>query len=201
VSPTPVRGATPTPTGGVYQANFANWYAGKDTTGKGEFRYESATREYHLINGNTNQMIYQYAPEQQSYTDCVLDVDVRCHANGSGVLIRLGGTLNPNFLPYDAFMISPLGYWGLWESAGVGNLTSVSPAFWNPSGVIKTGDVVNHLTVICKGTQLTLMINGTVVGNPFKAVRASGIVGVATAAPDTSTASEGYFSNLRVSST
>lgn len=198
---------TPTTAGAMlYQANFANWYSGKGTTDKSDFGYEAATREYHIANRNVNNMVYIFNPDKQTYGDCVIDADVRCHSGGQdagfGVLVRGGTVQGSSFPVYNAFLISPLGFWAIWASDGGGTLKSVSSDTWNQSSSIKTGDVVNRLTVICKGTQLSLMINGTFVGGPFGAVRGDGGfgLGVISGAETPTISADGYFATLRVSS-
>jgi hypothetical protein len=179
---------------------------GKDISGTSDFGFDSALHEYRIHNASINQLLFVANPEKQTFTDYVIDVDVRCHSGGNtagyGVIVRGSTSPSPSFQPYDAFVISPLGHWGLWESNGSSSLVNISPTYWAESSAIKTGDVVNHLTVICKGTQLTLMINGAFVGGPFKAGRSDGIVGVGVSSgTDTPPVpAEGFFSNLRVSS-
>lgn len=214
-SPTPVVSTptlvapTPTPTTALYSADFADWFAGEETTPiPFRARFVPATGEYRLAITDAQRYFsyYRYAPEGQGFADFQFDVDARRVAgpdNGGsyGIVFRAqrqgpNDQTNARYLLFiytdQTFAVT------LVNADGTG--TAVAPR--TASEAIKGGDATNHLTVICKGNTMTVAINGQTVGIYSAALATEGAVGVSVANPREPAGPVGMeagFSNLRIS--
>ena len=81
-----------------------------------------------------------------------------------------------------------------------GTVTNVAPR--TASTAINKGEVSNHLTVLCRGNQITLAINGQTVGAYAGTLSEPGAIGLYVANPANAAGPVGMeagFKNLRIS--
>lgn len=99
-----------------------------------------------------------------------------------------------------AFLIDGQGNYGLFLHTADNGYTVVQAYTTAPSGVIKGGiNVVNHLTVICKGDKITLAVNGTTLITVAATLVGPGNIGLIVDAPSGSNGVEASFKDLRLS--
>jgi hypothetical protein len=191
----------------AYMADFATWFSGSESA-PFPFRagFDPASGEYRLAltDARRGYVYFRSAPDERTFGDFRLDIDARRVAgpdNGVyGVVFRIqppvaGAT---TFERYN-FTVTPEGFYSLNLIKTDGTATIVAPRTASPA--INKGDGVNQLTVIARGTQLTLAINGQTIGTFSGPVIGPGGVGVYVGNPPNSTAPAGMeagFSNLRI---
>ena len=208
-SPT-VKIGTPaaTSTAAAYLADFTTWFRGIESA-PFPFRadFDSTSGEYRLAltDARRGYVYYRAAPDGRTFGDFRLDITARRVAGPSngvyGVVFRIqqpvaGAT---TFARYN-FTITPDGFYSLTLIRTDGTAAIIAPRTASPT--IKTGDLANRLTVIARGTQLTLAINDDIVGTFDGPVVDAGGVGVYVGNPPNSTAPDGMgagFSELRLS--
>ena len=196
-------GVRPTPVGG-YGADFSKW----DSVGIPNFyrpSYNRADGTYRvtLLKDDITQRVF--APDGPTIANFSLETDVQQVAGPStgqyGLAFRLQPLVgNDKVRVGYMFLIDGQGRYGLFESMGDGNTITVQPYTSAPSGTIKVGaNAVNHLLVICRGDQITLVVNGTMLNSYTATVTQPGIIGVAVGAPTGVNGVEAAFTNFRLS--
>ncbi len=201
-----VRAATPV--SALYVADFATWFIGEEPAPV-PFRttFNPASAEYHLAITSARQYFsyYRYAPEGRGFADFQLDVDVRWvtgpDTGGSyGVVFRAQrqAPSDQTSARYALFINADRTFSITLVNA---DGTSVAIAPKTASAAIGENGKPQHLTVICKGTTLSLAINGQAVGTYPALLTTEGAIGVIVANPrDPSgpTGIEVAFGNLRL---
>lgn len=207
-APTATRATSiATPTALTYVADFTTWFSGIESA-PFPFRagFDATSGEYRLAltDAQRGYVYYRPSPDGRTFGDFRLDIDARRVAgpdNGViGIVFRIqqpiaGAT---TFERYN-FTITPEGFYSLTMIKTDGTATIIAPR--TVSQAIRKGDALNHLTVIAKGSQLTLAINDETVGTFSGQVVAPGGVGVYVGNPPNSSAPAGMeagFSNLLI---
>lgn len=199
--------AASTPVAPIYTADFATWFSGTESA-PFPFRagFESASGEYRLAltDARRGYVYYRSVPDGRTFGDFRLDIDARRVAgpdNGVyGVVFRIQPPVAgaSTFERYN-FTVTPEGFYSLNLIKTDGTATIVAPRAASPA--INKEDAVNRLTVIARGTQITLAINGQTIGTFSGPVAGPGGVGVYVGNPPNSAAPVGMeagFSNLRI---
>lgn len=176
---------TATPGGKVlYRADFRNWYVGEEG---GQYPLRASvdpkTGEYHLslTDPQGGYVNYRTAPENQVFKDFQLDMDLRRVAgpdNGFyGVVFRVQPAV-PGAKTIERYLltVSGDGFLTFNHIAADGSVTRVAPRTESPA--IAKGSASNHLTVVCKGTQFTVSVNGQAIGTFTGPLATGGTVGV-----------------------
>jgi len=205
VAATTIAPATP-----VYTANFASWFSGS-VFAPLPFRasFEPTSGEYRLALSDARRgyVYYRPSPDERTFEDFRLDIDARRVAgpdNGVyGVVFRIQPPITgaATFERYN-FTVTPDGFYALTLIKADGTATAIAPRAI--SSAIRKGDAANHLTIVAKGNQLTLTINGQAIGTFSGPIVDPGGIGVYVGNPPNSTSPVGMeagFSNLRVSAT
>jgi YVTN family beta-propeller protein len=156
----PTSTPTPTPTLSpqlVFEDDFSNpgsgWFVGTDE--KQEKKYENG--EYSMFSKLTDTMVWQWDPYtyKKGLKDFTVEVDIRSLTTESqhagGIVFRYQDNDN-----YYSYFVSNGGYYRIGKKI-LGKWTYMKN--WTYSPYIKTGDNMNHLKVICTGTQIEVYIN------------------------------------------
>jgi hypothetical protein len=201
---------TTIPPGALYTANFANWPIGEiNATTPIRTSFDPTSGDYQLAITTATDYAdyYSYPLDRPTFADFQLEVDVRRVAgpdNGGayGLLFRTqpkgpNDQTNARYI----FLVQPQeGYFALNLINATGPPSNIAPNTTTPA--INKGNATNHLTVICRGGSITLMINGQIVGNYPAPLTAAGTVGLLVENPRRPAGSVGMtaaFRNLRVS--
>lgn len=209
VSGTPVVPAVsaspPSASNVLYVADFRTWFTGKEG---GQYPLSASvdptTGEYHLAltDPQGGYVNYRAAPEDRTFKDFQLDVDMR-RVEGPeqgffGVVFRVQPPVPGARMIERYFLaISGDGYLTFNHIGADGTVVRVAPR--TEVSAIAKGDLVNHLTVICQGYEFTVAVNGHTVGTYTGPVNVAGLVGVTVGTVPSSAQSkriEVVFSNL-----
>ena len=203
-----VTTATITPAALTYFADFTAWFSGTEAA-PFPFRavVDTASGEYRLAltDAQRGYVYYRSAPDGRTFGDFRLDIDARRITgpdNGIyGVVFRIQPPIAgaATFERYN-FTVTSEGFYSLTLIKPDGTATVIAPRM--TSSAIRKGDTVNRLTVIAKGTQITLAINGETIGAFSGPVAGPGGIGVYVGNPPNSASPYGMeagFSNLHVS--
>ncbi len=192
----------------LYRADFANWFIGQEG---GEYplraSLDPATGEYRLAltgpqRGYGN---YRTIPDERRFTDFQLDVDLRKIAGPDnavyGVVFRVQPAI-PGARTYQryGFVVTGNGAYTVSLVNPDGPATVIAPRGTSPA--IARGNGSNHLTVTCRGSQITVAVNGEILGTFTGPVVAPGTAGVYIGELSTTSTEpllEVAFSNLVVS--
>lgn len=188
VTPTPTAiptsAATATPAPAIlYSTDFTNWFQGEES---GPYPARTSrdpqTGEYRvaLIGPQRGYVNYRLGSDEQQFADFQLDVDARKVAgpdNGIyGVVFRVQPAVpGAKSYEYYSFVITADGYYTLSLVNTEGRGTAVAPRGTHPA--IVKGNGVNHLTVVCRETQITLAVNGQLLGTFTGSLTAAGMFG------------------------
>lgn len=170
--------ATSTPTGPaivtpnttpLFSDSFKNNSAGWDTNPAKGAKITLANNGKMVLESDNNQLFPELLPGGKTFGDFRLDVDAGLTSgdpsNGYGIYIRGASTQNSILGLYYRFEIYGDGsfviYKGTQDAKGV--LDSQPLKSSNPNNAIAHVGQLNHVTIIAKGTQLTLTINNTTV--------------------------------------
>ena len=220
LAPTATIAATTTvarPTGGsatpgsavLYRADFRTWFLGEEG-GQYPLRatFDTATGEYRLALSDPQggYVNYRTAPGDQRFADFQLDVDVRRLQGPSqgffGVVFRVQPAVPGAKMIERYFLaISSDGFLTFNHIGADGAVVRVAPRTEVPG--IARGELTNHLTVICKGTDFTVLINGQTVGTYSGPAAVAGSVGLTVGTVPSSSRPNNIevgFSNLTISS-
>lgn len=206
-APTPTIAATPT-NAVLYRADFRTWFLGEEG-GQYPLRasIDPGTGEYRLAltgpeGGYAN---YRTIPGGEMFADFQLDIDLRKVAGPDrgfyGVVFRVQSAV-PGARTIERYLlaISGDGFLTFNYIAADGTVTRVAPRAELPS--IARGDAPNHLTLVCRGTDFTLSVNGQLVGTYAGPINVAGSIGVTVGTVPSSSPSnsiEVAFSNLVIS--
>lgn len=180
-------GATPsTAAKRLYTADFTqDWFVGE----KGEpFPVQASVvptpapyGEYRLrlIEAGRAYTYFQIAPEGLRFGDCRIDVDLR---RISGPDLAVGGLnfrTQPGIPGADTYERLQLGVradgtWLLSYIPAYGNGMTILPRA--AAAAISAGPGPNHLAILCKGNQVTVLINGQTVGSATVSLVSPGTV-------------------------
>ncbi|HET8628106.1 MAG TPA: protein kinase [Thermomicrobiales bacterium] len=194
----------PTPTPALktaYKADFTTWTSGSQA-GQYQAGADPATGEYRLKILKTDYGLSVYAPEDQTFGDFVLQVDAHRtagpDAGAYGLVFRVQplGANDKSRARY-IFYVKPDGYYAFREVHPDGTETYIQDETKSPA--VKQGDATNHLTVTCKGGQVTLAVNGQTVGTFQAQITSPGEIGIAVLTPPDAAGMEAAFGNLTVS--
>jgi len=197
------------PTGALYEADFAKWPQGQqDGQYPVRLTVDPAVNEYQIALTDTQGGYFYYlgAPDSPLVADFRLDVEAR-KLEGSvrtayGVSFREqtpppGTTQGERYV----FIVSVDGFFSL--NLVRPNAQTVVVSGRTPSPAVRLGSGQNRLTVICKGPEITLQLNGQVVGIYPATLNASGRIGILVSASSSSAGGTGTrvgFSSLAISS-
>ena len=198
----------PTPAAVLYTANFATWFAGEETAPyPSRSGYDPASNEYSLALTDPSRQYgaFRYGNESPRLAEFQLDIDARAVAGPVGgsygvVFHAVPPGSGEQAVAQQLFFVTNDGRFFLTQIDAAGHGTALAPP--TTSGAIKTGTAVNHLTVVCKGAEITLAINGQVVGAYSAATVVPGGFGVGVSNPRSPSGPGGMaaaFTNLRVS--
>lgn len=177
---TPAVSASPPSASNVlYVADFRTWFTGEEG-GQYPLRasVDPTTGEYRLAltNSQGGYVNYRTAPEDHTFKDFKLDVDLRRVAGSDrgfyGVVLRVQPAL-PGARTIERYLvtISADGFLTFNHIAADGTVIRVAPRTEIPE--IAKGNGPNHLTIVCKGEVFTVSVNGKVLG-PFRGPLATG---------------------------
>jgi hypothetical protein len=202
-----VSASPPSASNALYVADFHTWFTG-EVGGQYPLRasVDPTTGEYRLAltDPQGGYVNYRTAPEDQTFKDFKLDVDLRRVAGSDkgfyGVVLRVQAAL-PRARTIERYLvtISADGFLTFNHIAADGTVTRVAPRTELPE--IAKGNASNHLTIVCKGEDFTVSVNGKVLG-PFRGPLATGgTVGVylGTTPGATPNDLEVAFSNFTIS--
>lgn len=182
---TPALSSSPTSASNVlYVADFRTWFTGEEG-GQYPLRasVDPATGEYRLAltDPQGGYVNYRTAPGNITFKDFKLDLDLRRIAGSNkgfyGVVLRVQVAL-PGARTIERYLvtISADGFLTFNYIAADGTVTRVALRTELPE--IAKGNAPNHLTIVCKGDDFTVSVNGRVLG-PFRGPLATaGAVGV-----------------------
>jgi hypothetical protein len=148
---------------------------------------------------------YRAIPDGHQFDNFQIDVDARKIAGpdngGYGLVFRVQSAVAgaATYERYN-FVVRADGSYSLNLISTEGRGTPIAPR--GTSSAIVQGNAANHLTVICRGSQITLIVNGQMLGTFTGPLTAPGTVGVYVG--DLSTTSDAplievAFSNFIVS--
>ena len=177
----------------LFSDDFSDASSGwsEDTYEDYELRYEDG--EYHVLVNHTYLAVDAWTLAGGRFTDFALEVDARAVSESSGckygIIFRLED--GDNF--YD-FEVTGDGYYGLYKYL---NDEWVTLQAWTASDSVNEGHGINHLKVVCEGSQIQAYVNGshlaTIIDNSF----VGGYVGVVVESSGTDV--EVVFDNILVS--
>lgn len=210
---TAVPSPSVSPTGArtvIYSTDFANWFKGEEG---GQYPVRASidptTGEYRvaLLGPQRGYDNYRLTPDGRQFDNFQLDIDARKIAGpingGYGVVFRVQPTApGAASNEFYNFVITADGRYTLNLVNSEGRGTPLTPR-GSSSAAIARGDVANHLTVVCRGTEITLAVNGQTLGTFTGPLIAPGNVGVYVAdLPSAGNAPpmEVAFSNFVISS-
>ena len=163
---------TPSLSGLPFRDDFSDPNSGWTTTDTDQLRIAYQDGALHFVIDALDSTAWAVAGKQAA--DFILDVDATQidgpDDNHYGVIVRYAD--NKNFYRLD---ISGDGYYSLWRYA---NGEWEKRADWQESAAIRQGATTNHLRVIAEGPRLTLVVNGTIVGQIEEADILVGDVGL-----------------------
>lgn len=147
---------------------------------------------------------WEWGRSASEFTDTVVDVDATVvsapsnNNNGFGVYCRVAQSDDGSI---DGYMlaISADGFYSIQIFTPDEFKTLVD---WTKSGAIKQGSQTNHIRATCSGSELTLEVNGTLVGSaatPADGPASGAIALVAVSFEDAEPSTEIHFDNLVVS--
>ena len=203
---TPVSSPS-TPTA-LYRADFANWFSGEEGGGFPlRAALDPATGEYRLalVGPQRGYGNYRTIPDERRFADFQLDVDLRKVAGPDnavyGVVFRVQPAL-PGARTYQrySFVVASSGTYSVTLVNPDGPATVIAPRTASP--VIARGNESNHLTVVCRASQITVVVNGETMGTFTGPVVSAGTVGlyISEISPSsTEPLLEVAFSNLVIS--
>jgi hypothetical protein len=179
--PTEAAAVAPAPAGVLFQDDFSDpgsgWYV-DDAPDEGSYAYENGVYAITaLVNG-----LQMWGNAGQSFGDVVVEVDatqVSAPANGNnayGVGCRIQENGDGYFL-----RISADGYYAIFQvtsDAATGDTTFTALLDWTESGVINLGNATNHITATCAGSDLSLSVNGQMLGSTQDTMYATGDIAV-----------------------
>ncbi len=183
----PSRAATMSPTASssvLYRADFRTWFTGEEG-GQYPLRasVDASTGEYRLVltDPQGGYVNYRTAPEEPVFKDFRLDVDVRRIVGPDkgfyGVVFRVQPAV-PGAKTIERYLltISGDGFLTFNQISADGTVVRVAPRAEVPA--VAKGDRINHLTLVCKGTELSLTLNGQLHGVFTGSLTTGGTVGV-----------------------
>jgi hypothetical protein len=169
------------PTGGtlLYEDDFSDPESGWSVENTGEVERGYKNEEYHFRLKKTNWMYWIWNKKTGLFTDFVLNVDARLasepRSNYYGLIFRHKDDNN-----FYRFMVRGDGYYfiGTRMNGGLNQLQG-----WTKTPHIKEGTAENRLTVVCKGSQINLFINGKYLTTLKDESFSSGHVGIIVGSP------------------
>jgi hypothetical protein len=200
--------STPSTPTALYRADFANWFSGQEG---GEFplraSLDPASGEYRLalVGPQRGYGNYRTIPDERRFADFQLDIDLRKVAGPDnavyGVVFRVQPAL-PGARTYQrySFVVTGSGTYSVTLVNPDGPATVIAPRTASPA--IARGNENNHLTVVCRATQITVAVNGETMGTFTGPVVSAGTVGLYISEISTSSTEpllEVAFSNLVIS--
>lgn len=182
---------TATPDNVIGQDDFSNtssgWEIGQYDTG--EIGYKDNT--YFVTSTVQNKAMW--GASKDSYQDVMVEVDsTQISApendnNDYGVMCRVQDSGDGY-----SFLISGDGQYSIQKSTDGEFISLVD---WAKSSEIKTGNASNHIVATCKGSKLTLVVNGSQLAEVEDTTFTSGRLGL-TATTYETTGTEIHFDNL-----
>lgn len=147
------------------------------------------------IKGNATGSLTAWTFAGQSFKDIKIEVDIR---KISGTDINLVGAIcnatdNRHFY---AFVIGTDQTYMIWKQKGDSKETLVG---WSNSLIINKGNGENHLTAICDGGNLTLLVNGVELTSVYDTSYLQGDVGIIIGSFEENKSVSAYFDNFNVS--
>jgi hypothetical protein len=162
---TPVTVSTPSAPA-LFNDSFANSSStGWDLTGSpGKFSVKVGGGSM-ILEDDDNKLLWEILPGK-SFTDFRLDVDARLSKgdpnNGYGVFIRGASTQDSDLGTYYRFEVYGDGSYAIFKGSldASGHTQSTKVQGYTTNASIAKSGQVNHITIIAKGPDMTLMING-----------------------------------------
>ncbi len=208
---TPVPKATPTASPPaartVYAANFATWPTRTPTPqDQARVSYDPVQRDYVIALTDPKRAYFQtvWLPGNPTFQNFQLDVNVHQVAGPNDVEMgvvfdgqpaRVGDktAARYNLLAIPGRQLAGASYT---NAANQGKLLGLAPA-----PMLKQGDATNHLQLTCRGSQLTIVINGQRAGEYPVNVTQPGYIGLTVDNPSDNPGPDGAaaaFSDLRI---
>jgi hypothetical protein len=185
-----------------YVADFNRWFMGNASSGNARYSLDPATGEYRVALLRDDWETSTYTPEKRAFADFLLEVDAHRTGGpgngGYGLVFRAQpqGSGDQTRAHYVFYLTTEGRYTLLLVNADRSTRTLQSLA---SSPAIKQGDAVNHLSVTCKGDQISLAVNGRPLGTYTAPVVGAGDLGVHVYAPPGANGVAAAFQNLRIS--
>jgi len=147
------------------------------------------------IKGNATGLLTAWTFAGQSFKDIKIEVDVGkisgTDINQVGVVCN--ATDNRHFY---AFVIGTDQTYMIWKQKGDSDEALVD---WSNSLIINKGNGENHLTAICNGGNLTLLVNGVELVSVYDTSYTQGDVGIIIGSFEENISVSAYFDNFNVS--
>ncbi len=200
-APTPVTIVTPTGTplfSDTFQNNNNGW-----NTAEPPGAAISISGGKLVLSSNDNKISEELLPGSKTYNDLRVDADIDLtqgdQANGYGIFIRGALASDGTLGTYYRFEVYGDGtyaiYKGVQSTDGTLSSDALKPKAAN-SAILYAGQV-NHVTVIAKGTQLTLQINNVVVSTLTDTTYKGGTVAIFVSnVPAAKPGTQATFQNL-----
>ncbi len=174
-------GSTPAPTV-LFKDDFSKTDSGWSTANDADGINDYQDGGFRFLVNKVNW--YFWSNPGRSFSDVTIEVDGKKLAgpdeNDYGVICRYSDTDNFYF-----FTIGSDGYYGVSKYvAGKDSLVGMTQLEQN-TNVIKGGDATNHIKVTCKGSSLTLEVNGTILADVLDTDLTSGDIGLIAGSYDT----------------
>jgi len=206
----PTALATPTAARTIlYSSDFGGWPGG--AVG-GQYPYRAsrdpATGEYRLaLTGpQRGYTVFRTLPDERAFDNVQIDIDARMIAGPDNGIYGLVFRVQPAVAGAETyerynFVIRADGSYSMSLVGTDGRGATVAPRRTSPA--IRPGDAANHLTVVCRGSEITLAVNGQILGTFTGSLIVPGTVGLYVGELSTSSTAplmEVAFSNLVISS-
>lgn len=188
---------TPTKSSGpevLYEDDFGDTGSGWEVGSwpGGSVGYKSGA--YSVVSGGSGDTMWGIA--NTTLSDVLINVDTNQVSapdndnNSYGVACREQGDGNGYYL-----LISGDGGYAIIKAQG----NEFTPLVeWTASDAVKKGNATNHIEATCKGTTLTLSVNGTRVATVEDSSYSSGDIALAVTSYEDGQASEVLFDNIKI---
>ena len=169
------NGATPAPAV-LFKDDFSDSGSGWSVYSDAEGVNEYTDGGYRILVNKS--LWYFWSNPERNFTDVIIEVDGKKiggpEANDYGIICRYKDEGNFYF-----FTVGSDGYYAVRKflEGGEEAFVGMDEMQFNDS-VLKGGDAVNRIKATCKGTSLTLEVNGTVLADVVDSDLASGDVGL-----------------------
>ncbi|MBN2147868.1 MAG: hypothetical protein JW726_10785 [Anaerolineales bacterium] len=159
----------------LFQDDFSNPSSGWDRIQDAEGTNDYQDGSYRILVNIANT--YFWSTPSLNFSDVIIEVDATKvggpDENDLGIICRYRDNENFYFLT-----ISSDGYYGIGKfQNGEESLVGMETLQFNDQ-VVKTGNVLNHLRVECRGDNLTLIANGQTLADVKDSSFTSGDVGI-----------------------